>query len=165
MQATSSQSVNRETVISDMYALASFLMRASNLSAFNTIAELDLSLTQLKALCSMDVSDSDPSVKELAESLGVSMAAMSRAVDGLFERGFVDRYEDSADRRIKRVRPTETGHTVARTLNEARLQTMRGFLTSLSDEEFHALAHALNMILEHRTEIAALRPSRKGASQ
>jgi DNA-binding MarR family transcriptional regulator len=156
---------SREAAISDMYALASFLMRASNVGAFNTIAELDLSFTQIKALCSMDLSDSQPSVKELAESMNVSLPTMSRAVDGLFERGFVDRYEDPSDRRMKRVELTEAGQAVTSTLNEVRLQAMRGFLTSLNDQEIHALAHALNLILENRTEIAALRPSQKGAIQ
>jgi DNA-binding MarR family transcriptional regulator len=164
MQATDLTQDPRSAVIDDMYALASFLMRSSNVGAFNTIAELDLSFTQIKTLCSMDLGEGQPSVKELAGSMNVSLPTMSRAVDGLYERGFVERQEDSADRRMKRIALTESGRAVTRTLNEVRLQALRGFLTSLSDEETEALSHALQLILTSRTEIAALRPPHKGVT-
>ena len=54
---------DRLALTRDMYALASHLMRSSNFGAFNTIAELELSFTQIKALCAMDMDGEDPSVK------------------------------------------------------------------------------------------------------
>jgi DNA-binding MarR family transcriptional regulator len=169
MQATSvpaqASREGREALIGDMFALASYLMRTSNVGAFNAIAELDLSFTQIKALCAMDLDASEPSVKGLSEAMKVSLPAMSRAVDGLYERGFVDRYEDREDRRMKRIRLTDAGRTVTSTLNEARLIGMQGFLTSLSDEETRALAHALELILADRPELSALRPSPSEISQ
>jgi DNA-binding MarR family transcriptional regulator len=146
-------------LIRDMYALASFLLRSSNIGTFNRIAELDLSFTQIKALCTMDLDESEPSLKGLAESMKVSLPAMSRAVDGLYVRGLVDRCEDPEDRRMKRIRPTEAGRAVSGTLNAARLIGMREFLTSLDDEQARALGAALQMILADRPEIAALRPA------
>lgn len=148
-----------------MFALASYLMRTSNMGAFNAIAELDLSFTQIKALCAMDLDESEPSVKGLAESMKVSLPAMSRAVDGLYERGFVDRDEDRSDRRMKRIRLTDAGRTVTSTLNEARLIGMQEFLTSLSDEEANALSRALELIVAERPELTALRPSHSEISQ
>lgn len=142
-----------------MYALASFLMRASHVGTFNRVAELDLSFTQIKALCTMDIDGSEPSVKSLAEAMKVSLPAMSRAIDGLHERRFVDRLEDPSDRRMKRIRLTDSGRAVTGTLNEARLIGMQGFLTSLSEEEATALGRALELILDARSEIAALRPA------
>ncbi len=166
MQATSAPTqASREGLIRDMFALASFLMRTSNVGAFNAIAELDLSFTQIKALCTMDLDASEPSVKGLAEAMKVSLPAMSRAVDGLYERGFVDRYEDREDRRVKRIRLTDAGRTVTSTLNEARLIGMQEFLTSLGDEETQALAHALELVLADRPELAALRPSPREISR
>lgn len=147
------------TLTRDMYALASFLMRSSHVGTFNRIAELDLSFTQIKALCTMDLDASEPSVKGLAESMKVSLPAMSRAVDGLYERGLVGRYEDPIDRRMKRICLTESGRAVTGTLNEARLIGMQAFLTSLSEEESQALGRALDLILAARPEIAALRPA------
>jgi DNA-binding MarR family transcriptional regulator len=150
--------MDRLALTRDMYALASYLMRSTNLGAFNSIAALELSFTQIKALCAMDVDDEDRSVKALADSMQVSLPAMSRAIDGLYERGLVDRQEDPVDRRMKRLRLTESGRAITSSLNETRLATMQEFLTSLSDEEAEALTRALDLILENRGEIADLRP-------
>ncbi|MFI4985597.1 MAG: MarR family winged helix-turn-helix transcriptional regulator [Solirubrobacterales bacterium] len=166
MQATSAlHPTRREALTRDMFALASYLMRTANIGTFNTIAELDLSFTQLKALCALETDGEERSVKALAESMGLSLPAMSRAVDGLFERGFVEREEDPTDRRMKRVRLTDAGRTVPRALNDARLSALAELMGSLDDEEAGALEQALGLILERREEIAAYRPSAKGAAR
>ena len=113
MQAIAPEALlDRAALTRDMYALASYLMRSSNVGAFNTIAELELSFTQIKALCALDLDSECSSVKALAESMRVSLPAMSRAIDGLYERGLVDRQEDPQDRRMKRVRLTEAGRAI-----------------------------------------------------
>jgi DNA-binding MarR family transcriptional regulator len=145
-----------------MYALASYLLRTANVGTFNTIAELDLTFTQIKALFVLETEGEELSVKALAESLGVSLPAMSRTVDGLFERGFVDRREDPHDRRVRRVRLTEAGQSVPRALNEARLSALQELIDSLEDEQAAALARALELILSRREEIAAHRPTERG---
>jgi DNA-binding MarR family transcriptional regulator len=162
MQATAStQRPDRVALTRDMYALASYLMRTANVGTFNTIAELDLSFTQLKALCALEMDGDERSVKALGESLGISLPAMSRALDGLFERGFVERREDPLDRRFRRVSLTDAGRTVPQALNQARLSALQELLSSLGDEEAGALEHALGLILESHAEIAAFRPAEK----
>jgi DNA-binding MarR family transcriptional regulator len=164
MQSTAPTSATeREGLTRDMYALASYLMRTATVGTFNAIAELDLSFTQIKTLCALDAEGEERSVKALADSLGVSLPAMSRAVEGLFARGFVGREEDQADRRMKRVRLTDAGRRVPRALNEARLSALSELMGSLGDDEAFALEHALALILERRAEIAAYRPAEKGA--
>jgi DNA-binding MarR family transcriptional regulator len=155
--------VSRRALTRDMYALASFLMRTANLGTFNAIAELDLSFTQTKALCALEADGEGRSVKALADSLGLSLPATSRAVDGLYERGLVGREEDSEDRRMKRVRLTEAGRKVPLALNEARLSALAELMGSLSDDEASALAQALHLILDRRADIAAYRPTKKGS--
>lgn len=154
-------STDREELSRDMAALASFLMRTANMGTFNAIAELDLSFTQIKALCALEADGEERSVKALAESLGVSLPAMSRAVDGLYERGFVRREEDAADRRMKRVGLTDAGRKVPQALNEARLSALQELMGSLADDEAQALQHALGLILQRRDDIAAYRPINK----
>jgi DNA-binding MarR family transcriptional regulator len=166
MQAITAPTVtDRDELTRDMFALASYLMRTANVGTFNAIAELDLSFTQIKVLCGLDMAGEERSVKALAESLGVSLAAMSRAVDGLFERGFVGRKEDPDDRRMKRVRLTESGRTVPRALNEARLSALAELIGSLENDEAAALKHALGLILERREDIADYRPAEKGVTR
>ena len=148
-----------------MYALAAYMMRSANVMTFHAIGELDLSFTQIKALCALENDGQERSVKGLADTLGVSLAAMSRAVDGLFERGLVSREEDPADRRMKRVRLTPSGHEVPLALNEGRLSALHELMSSLEDDQAAALAHALELILAGRPEIAAYRPAEKGLSR
>src|SRR2546430_16342923 len=166
MQATAADAItDRPALTRDMFALASYLMRAANVGTFNAIAELDLSFTQLKALCALEMEGEERSVKALAESMGVSLPTMSRAVDGLFERGFVRREEDRADRRMKRVRLTDAGRSVPQALNEARLSALQELMGSLDEDEASALGRALALILARRKEIAAYRPPAKGAAR
>src|SRR3979490_771677 len=108
VQATKSVAApDRASLTRDMYALASYLMRTANVGTFNTIAELDLSFTQLKALCALETDGEERSVKALAESMGLSLPAMSRAVDGLFERGFLRRQGDASDRGMQGAWPPD----------------------------------------------------------
>src|ERR1700751_1672066 len=163
MQAISASAPPREGLTRDMYALLSYLMREATIGTLNTVAELDISFTQMKALCALDADGEDRSVKALAESMRGSLPAMSRAVDGLFERGFVQREEDRVDRRMKRVRLPDAGRSVPRALNEARLSALAELMGSLDAQEAAALERALALILERREEIAAYRPASKGA--
>ncbi len=165
MQPTTPLHQDRASLTRDMYALANYLMRTANVGTFNTIAELDLSFTQLKALCALEADGEERSVKALADSMGVSLPTMSRAVDGLFERGFVDRREDALDRRVRRLRLTDAGRAVPRALNEARLSALQELLGSLGEEEASALEYALSLILGRHEEIAAYRPTGEGAGR
>jgi len=148
----------REALTRDMFALASFMLRRANVGTFRTIGELDLSFTQLKTLSLLEADGQERSVKALAESLGASLPAMSRAIDGLFERGLVRREEDRSDRRMKRVRLTAAGQSVLAALNDARLSALHELMSSLDDEQAQSLAHALELILSRRDDIAAYRP-------
>ncbi len=165
MQATTAtKAIDRAVLTRDMYALASYLMRTANVGTFNAIAELDLSFTQLKALCALEMDGEERSVKALGESLGLSLPAMSRAVEGLFERGLVDRKEDPSDRRMKRVRLTEAGRKAPQALNAARLFALQDLMDELADDEAKALARALTLIIERRADVAAYRPAQKGVA-
>src|SRR5271155_2134149 len=128
-------STDRAELSLDLAALARYLMRSANVGTFNAIGELDLSFTQIKALCALETDGEERSVKALAETLGVSLAAMSRAVDGLYERGLVGREEDRSDRRMKRVRLTDAGRAVPQALQYARLSALQEFVGSLEPEQ------------------------------
>jgi DNA-binding MarR family transcriptional regulator len=162
VQATVRTAADREALQRDLYAMAAHLLRRANLGTFDMVAELDLSFTQIKALCVLEADDTERSVGELASSLGSSLPAMSRAVEGLSERGLVEREEDTSDRRVKRVCLTAAGRKVPAALNEGRLSALAELIEDLSEEEAQALATALEPIVECREEIAAQRPQRKG---
>ena len=80
------------------------LHRSSAPELFKHLGELGLSFTQVKTLNLLRVSEGDVNVKDVATSLNMSFPAMSRSLDQLVQRGYVDRHESDKDRRAKLVR-------------------------------------------------------------
>ena len=111
------------------------------------IADLDLSLTQLKALYRLgDVEQR--SVSELAGDLHLSMPSASRALDGLVQRDLVERRECADDRRTRRVRLTPAGRDTLRHVYEVRRGDLEAAMATLSSQERDALHAGLAPILE-----------------
>jgi DNA-binding MarR family transcriptional regulator len=141
----------------DLYALVVFLHKNCNSDLFEAVGALDLTLTQIKLLHHLDDADNELTLKEAAEAVLVSLPAASRTVDDLVRRGFVERNEDTEDRRMKRVRLTAAGRAVILRLNAARLSGLVEFTDTLTKTERHQLSRALSALLA-REEIAACRP-------
>jgi DNA-binding MarR family transcriptional regulator len=127
------------------------------------VDELGLSLTQLKALQILSTEEApELSLKQLGDAVGLSLPAISRAVDGLVQRGFVTRTEDTEDRRVKRVRTTEAGDELVGQLVDIRFTQLGKYVETLTPRERSKLAAALDVLLE-REEIANLLPRRESA--
>jgi DNA-binding MarR family transcriptional regulator len=141
----------------DLYALVVFLHKNCNADLFEAVGVLELTLTQIKLLQQLEVADREVTLKEGAELVHVSLPAASRMVDELYRRGFVERHEDATDRRMKRIRLTDSGRSVIRRLNAARLSGLEQFAHTLTDAERRKLAAALSKLLE-RDDVAACRP-------
>src|ERR1044072_2621067 len=84
------------------------LHRSSSPELFRMLGELGLSFTQVKTLHVLREAD-DVNVKDVAGRLGLSLPAMSRALDSLVQRGFVERRESDRDRRARLVRLLSPG--------------------------------------------------------
>jgi DNA-binding MarR family transcriptional regulator len=146
----------------DLLAVMLYIHKHSGQDFYVLVEELDLTLTQLKALHVLDIAAEETSVKELGEGLGLSLPAASRTVDGLLRRGYLERREDDRDRRVKRVRLTSAGRDAVARLNEARLAGLEAFASTLSDTERDRLGGAIESLLA-REEIRACRPARRRA--
>ncbi|HKG38562.1 MAG TPA: MarR family transcriptional regulator [Conexibacter sp.] len=110
------------------------------------VAELDLTMPQIRGLFVLDNSDHALALTELAPQMGLSVAAAGRAVDGMVRGGFISRTEDLADRRIKRLALTDDGRAALARLTAARLAGLRRFAETLGDVERGALAGALEAV-------------------
>ena len=118
------------------------------------IDELGLSFSQLKALQFLSTAEAgEVSLKQLGDQLGLSLPAVSRAVDGLVQRGLVTRTEDVADRRMKRVRPTEAADQLVARLIDVRFAELGKFVETLSPRERKKLDEAL-AVLSEREELS-----------
>jgi DNA-binding MarR family transcriptional regulator len=128
--------------------------RGSHLRAME---ESGLSLAQCKALFVLAGSAEHAGVsgRELAESIGLSGAAISRAVDGLVEGRHVTRIEDPHDRRVRLIAITDEGRRAVDRIVAARMEGMRAFAAGLTADERRALDRALDKLLA-RDELAEI---------
>ena len=122
---------------------------------FQAVADLDLSLSQIRALHALVRAPDGASLGALAESTGLSLPTARRVVDHQVPRGLAPRVEDADDRRVKHVAPTGEARAVATRLTELRLAGIEEFARSLTPEERRGLAAALEPIVA-REEIAPM---------
>jgi len=131
--------------------LGLFLRRvlfASNREFFGALQDAGISFTQLKCLGYLVESDGSMSLGALSEELALSPAAISRAVDGLVQRGELRREEDPEDRRSKIVSLAAKGRATYDRIIAVRLAGVRNFVEELEPEERDALGSALHPIIE-----------------
>ena len=126
---------------------------ANGVGAYAIFEELDLTLTQVKALVAL--SGEALTVKELAERLGLSLPGASRAVDALVARGLITRRECPEDRRQKRLRCADAGRRALERLDEARLAGLEKFTATLPSADAGRLAAALRPIVDDLREPGA----------
>jgi DNA-binding MarR family transcriptional regulator len=145
-----------DELAADLFAVLVYLMKSCNADMFKALGSLELTITQIKLLHLLEDASDALTVKQAAEALPLSLPAVSRTVDDLVRRGFVERKEDPDDRRMKRIRATEAGLAAVRKLNAARMIRLKEFAGTLTETERDQLAEALRLLLERR-EIAACR--------
>jgi DNA-binding MarR family transcriptional regulator len=124
-----------------------YLHRSSSPELFRMLGELGLSFTQVKTLHVLRETG-DVNVKDVAGRLGMSLPAMSRALDGLVQRGFVERRESDKDRRAKLVRLLPAGREALDAIEQSRVSLIEDLTATLSDEERTRLHASLLPIVE-----------------
>jgi DNA-binding MarR family transcriptional regulator len=142
--------VSPKELAGELLALWHHLMRGSTQQMYAVIAELDLTITQMKTLHVLSGCVREVSVKELSDRLALSLPGASRTVDALLRRGWVERREDPNDRRMKRVGITDAGRNIVDRIETARLAGLEQYATSLTPEQRTRLSEALSD-LPHRS--------------
>jgi DNA-binding MarR family transcriptional regulator len=104
-----------------------------------------ITVTQCYAL--NEVAEHGPrTMGELAEALGVTMSAVSRAVEGLVARDLVTRSADLHDRRVIRATLTGAGQTLLDQIHSELVVMEREVLAPLSENERSAVIAALETL-------------------
>jgi DNA-binding MarR family transcriptional regulator len=135
-----------DALTEQLLGFVSHLMKTTQGGVYQLAADLDLTLTQLRALFFLAYGDHAPALSELAGQIGLSVPATGRAIDALVRAGIVSRREDEADRRVKRLALTEHGEEILARIGAARRAGLRQFAEQLDDDARAALAHALNLL-------------------
>lgn len=136
-------------------------------SQLQVIEESGLSMTQCKALLELGGIGETPAprqVSDLAETFGVSVPSMSRAVDGLVKKKMVTRVEDPDDRRVRRVAITAKGKQLVDTLLIVRQAGIQAFTASLTAAQRRKLDAAIDALMD-REDIAETFEHLKGVGK
>lgn len=131
-----------------------FLYDRGNL--LRLIEESGLSMTQCKALFELGglgEASKPLHVSDLAETFGVSLPSMSRAVDALVRGGLATRVEDPDDRRARSVAITDQGKKLVERLVVVRQAGMEAFASSLNAAQRRKLDAAVDSLMD-RDDIA-----------
>jgi DNA-binding MarR family transcriptional regulator len=121
--------------------------------------ESGLTLTQVKALLMLAGPEGEEPYagRDIAERLEVSLASVSRAVDGLVRGRLVSRVEDTEDRRVRRLSITDKGRRLAGEIVAARMADLEAFAAGLTPSQRRKLDAALEALLADEEIRAAAR--------
>lgn len=104
-----------------------------------------LTAAQYRILCHLK--EETATNKALAELAGVSVAATSRMVDGLAERGLVERARARADKRQCQLRLTAEGRAELEGFRQQAGLVLRRRLLGLKRSDLKEVEHALTLLL------------------
>jgi DNA-binding MarR family transcriptional regulator len=106
-----------------------------------TLGEYDVLLRLVRA------PDRSLRMTEIAQRILISPSGLTRVVDGLEQKGLVERRRDTDDARVVRARLTDAGREKVRKAARTHLRGIREHFTGrLSDVQLRAVASALQVI-------------------
>ena len=123
------------------------IIRALDRYILPRLIELELTMSQFKALIAVVSAGKDGiSVTELGNELGIGQPSASLLVDQLVRRGYVQRVQDTVDRRRVLVTPTRKGLEIAGDRRHGRKANFLGWVEAVPDEEAVALERGLKAL-------------------
>jgi DNA-binding MarR family transcriptional regulator len=139
-------SADIEAVSADLGNVMKHLLVSSSRDFFAAVEEAGLTFTQVKCLHLLGDAEEPLPINALSDTLGLSGPAISRAVDGLVQRGEVKRAEDARDRRSKLLTVSARGRRTIDRFVAIRFAGIKRFVEELTDEERQALAAGVGPI-------------------
>jgi DNA-binding MarR family transcriptional regulator len=146
MHASVSSATGVDTVAADLGILMKHLLVSSSRDFFAAVEQAGLTFTQVKCLHLLGDAEEPLALNALSDTLGLSAPAISRAVDGLVQRGEVKRTEDPRDRRSKLLTLSARGRRTIDHFVAIRFAGIKRFVEELTDEERQALAAGVSPI-------------------
>ncbi len=107
--------------------------------------ETGLSFSQINILMRL-LHGGNTGVSEVGSQLGVTNAAASQAVDRLVQLGLIERTDDPADRRAKKLALTPKGRTLIEMGIEVRSRWVEGITDALTPDQQGMIISALTLL-------------------
>lgn len=142
------QAITVTTVGRDLSLLMKHLLGSTNREFFAELQDAGISFSQLKCLGLLSGAGAPLALGALSEEIGLSLAAVSRAVDGLVQRGELKRQEDPSDRRSKLVSVSARGRATYERVVAVRMAGVERFVEELEPDEREQLGAAVAPIVE-----------------
>jgi DNA-binding MarR family transcriptional regulator len=128
------------------------LMRRSMHDFIQFSKDSGLSMPQIRTLFHLS-HDGKCGVSEIGELLGVTNPAASQMIDRLVIEGYIERSEDPADRRAKRLKLTGKGRAIVTESIEIRRRWMEKLTESLTLKEQKSIISALVILTKTAQEL------------
>ena len=130
-----------------LHRWAEVFMRRSMQDFMHMKREAGLSMSQLSTLFRLYHAE-ECGVSDIGERLGITNAAASQLVDRLVGLGYLERSEDSLDRRVKRITLTEQGRGLIQGSIATRRRWMEELTNALTPAEQESISAALTTLTE-----------------
>jgi DNA-binding MarR family transcriptional regulator len=130
-----------ETLAESFWAVARQIRHRSR----ESLAPWDVTPSQTRAVVTL-MRHGTIRLSELSDHLRIAARSVTEVVDGLQERGFVERLPDPHDRRATLVQLTDRGTELATSLRAARAADAEGFFAALSDADRAELGRILRTL-------------------
>jgi len=105
-----------------------------------------VTLAQCHAL--LELSCAEQSLTALAAALDLDVSTLSRTVEGMVRCGFVERTQDSADRRSVRLRLTDSGRHKVATIDEMCNRYYGRLLEDLIEKDQRCVIRAVRLLAQ-----------------
>ncbi|KQP78422.1 hypothetical protein ASF37_07620 [Aeromicrobium sp. Leaf289] len=139
--------IERGAVHERLEAFVQRLMSCVHSEGLDQLVELDLSMTQARAMFTVAHADRPLAINEIATAIGLSVAASGRTVDQLVRLGALERHESPEDRRVKLVGLTKHGFDFVDEQMEHKRRALRVVADRLDPQHAEDLHRVLGQIL------------------
>lgn len=116
-------------------------------AGIDALLAADLTFSQMRTLLVLTQQPEPSPIHEIATRLELSVAAAGRNVDQLVRLGLVDRVEDDADRRIKRISLSGRGRTLIATFKDGQRRYALQMLADVDEHDAQRLIDALGPVI------------------
>jgi len=148
-----------EQLTEGLRELADAFSRHSTWGFFHFAKENELSPAHMGVLMRL-ARGGHRGIARMGSELSMTGAAASQMIDRLVQQGLVERREDPADRRSKRIELTALGERRVRECREARERWLADLAARMSPEEIRTVAGALGILTARVKELEGPDPHR-----
>jgi DNA-binding MarR family transcriptional regulator len=148
---------DNEQLIADILGAQQRLQHLFAYDRSDPLFSSHLTLSQLRILMLLSRSGG-MSASELADSIGVGLAALSGMIDRLVANDLVIRQEDPHDRRVRRISLSKPGAELIGSIITAGTEKQHRLLSRLSAEELSLVAQAMQVLVRVAADETAAEP-------